>query len=481
MELRNRKWSDEEFLERRKDVLAMWPTGSEIDLDEAVEYVKSLPDNRNWVKTIASARQEGRILIEGLVGHPTVEETIEHMKFVEQAGVDLHTLIGDTYSRRSMFAQAQKALEGSVKQGRPLLNGCPIVVHGLRKSRQICESSSVPVLYVNVSGEGPRLLGEMAAASGFQIAAGALQALLKHSKNYPIDKKLLDDQYDSRLAAYYTERGAPVHVKAAAHLAGWEPHGMRIAIGILQALFIVEQGVKHISIPLGQVLHLIQDVAGIRVLRELTGEYMHRFGYHDVSLSICSYPYQGEWSRDPDRAAGISAWAAIIGIMGDPDWIVVKSIEEGVSAPTKEGAATSIKIARQLLTALGKQRLPESEELKTEVAMLRLEAKAIVDRVIELGEGDLALGQIRAVKEGVIDIPFQPYVHLADKVLTVRDRTGAVRYLEYGNVPLPREVIDYHREMVAARERDDGRKADLDMVIEGVSFLSRTGVSPQRR
>jgi methylaspartate mutase epsilon subunit len=38
MEIRNKKWDDDEFQEARREVLAMWPTGKEIDLDEAIHY-----------------------------------------------------------------------------------------------------------------------------------------------------------------------------------------------------------------------------------------------------------------------------------------------------------------------------------------------------------------------------------------------------------------------------------------------------------
>ncbi|MBI4331019.1 MAG: hypothetical protein HY673_07050 [Chloroflexi bacterium] len=478
MNLQDRKWTDEEFLAKRRKVLALWPTGSQIDLGEAIDYVKHIPDHRNWNQKIARARTEGRILIEGLVGHPTIEETVEHMRFVEEAGADLHTVIADTYSRRNMFDRAKQALERGIKEGRTLLNGVPLVVYGLKESRRLAQSSALPVLYVTGMVEEPMLLAEMAAASGFQISSGGLDSVMKASKNYPADKRLENARYNGRLAAYYTERGAPVHVKAAAHLSGWEPHGMRIAVSILQALLMAEQGVRHMSIPLAQVLSLVQDVAGMNVVRQLLPEYLERGGCWDTDLYVCSYPYQGEWSRDVDRAAAISAWAAVIGILGGPDWIIVKSVEEGQAAPTKEGSAAAIKIARQLLLALGRQRLPRSRELQLEEEMLELEVRAIVDRVIEMGEGDIAAGQVRAVKEGIIDLPFQPWVHLAGKVLTVRDGDGAVRYLEHGNVPLPAEVVDYHREKVAGREKAEGRKADLDMVIEDVNFLAKANPSP---
>ncbi len=46
LDIRNKRWSDEEFLERRKGVLSRWPTGKDIDLDEAIEYHKRLPESK---------------------------------------------------------------------------------------------------------------------------------------------------------------------------------------------------------------------------------------------------------------------------------------------------------------------------------------------------------------------------------------------------------------------------------------------------
>jgi len=43
MELNNNRWSDENFFAEREKVLSLWPTGKEIDLEEAVDYLKGLP------------------------------------------------------------------------------------------------------------------------------------------------------------------------------------------------------------------------------------------------------------------------------------------------------------------------------------------------------------------------------------------------------------------------------------------------------
>ena len=40
MELRNKKWTEEEFLEERKHVLATWKTGSDPELDLDIRSCK---------------------------------------------------------------------------------------------------------------------------------------------------------------------------------------------------------------------------------------------------------------------------------------------------------------------------------------------------------------------------------------------------------------------------------------------------------
>ena len=43
MELKNKLIAKDEFMESRSEVLAGWPTGARVDLEEAVEFHKKLP------------------------------------------------------------------------------------------------------------------------------------------------------------------------------------------------------------------------------------------------------------------------------------------------------------------------------------------------------------------------------------------------------------------------------------------------------
>jgi len=48
MDIRNKKIPEGEFMELRREVLSQWPTGKEVDLEEAVAYHKSMPECRRF-------------------------------------------------------------------------------------------------------------------------------------------------------------------------------------------------------------------------------------------------------------------------------------------------------------------------------------------------------------------------------------------------------------------------------------------------
>jgi methylaspartate mutase epsilon subunit len=104
--------------------------------------------------------------------------------------------------------------------------------------------------------------------------------------------------------------------------------------------------------------------------------------------------------------------------------------------------------------------------------MLEKEARATVDKVIELGDGDVAVGMVRGVDAGVLDTFLSPWRPLKQNVIVVRDNEGAARYLKHGAIPLPKEVVEYHREKINHREKAENMEADLKMLIRDVTRIS---------
>lgn len=110
MKLANRTWTDGELLEKRKEVLSWWPTGRDVDLQEAISYHRQLPEHKVFARKLDKCKREGIKPIQVGLGHATVEETNNHRRLVEEGGADLVWIQVDTYTRRRQFDKAQKGI-----------------------------------------------------------------------------------------------------------------------------------------------------------------------------------------------------------------------------------------------------------------------------------------------------------------------------------------------------------------------------------
>ncbi len=105
-----------------------------------------------------------------------------------------------------------------------------------------------------------------------------------------------------------------------------------------------------------------------------------------------------------------------------------------------------------------------------------MEVRALLDRILDLGDGDAAVGLQKAFDDGSMDSPFSSNTHVRGQVLGVRDRKGACRYLDYGNLPLPEEAKAFHREKIAEREKAEGKKLDYHTVVHEFWTFARAAI-----
>lgn len=68
-----------------------------------------------------------------------------------------------------------------------------------------------------------------------------------------------------------------------------------------------------------------------------------------------------------------------------------------------------------VLNLLRGQQLSTSPELEKEIEIIKAETKCILNKVYELGNGDWAIGIVKAFEQGVLDVPFAPSIYNAGK------------------------------------------------------------------
>lgn len=474
--LRQEKWDWDYFLRERRAVLDLWPTGEELKrpsaLEEAVAYHRAQP----WWKYASlrneRAQAEGRIQIVPQVGHALVEDTVHHILHSEDLAPDRWYVITDTYTRKSQYAKAQEAVERSLKDGFSYLNGYPLVAHGVAGARTINESTKAAIGSDN-NDEDARLPADIAFAGGWTWGTiKSIEQLIQHSRDYPVDQNIHNCQYIDRLVGYYTEQGIPLLRRASANLPGWDSLGFKVTVSLLEVLLSAAQGVKYIDLSLGIGMNLIQDVAAIQVLRKLAREYLDKMGCADAKVFSWTYFYLGDWPLERGQMSGQLAWNAAVSALAGCNGMIIKSPDESTTTPTAAGFREGLQICGQVARLVAGQRLDASPELSVEQEMIEREVRAVVARIMELGDGDLAKGSCEAMLSGVLDTMFSPYKYLKSRVKIVRDRNGALRYLDPGLVPLPAEVREYHRERIAERERKEGTKANVNWIIREATWAS---------
>ena len=474
MDIQNKRISDGEFEALRREVLAQWPTGKAVDLQEAVAYHKSMPQSRNFSKKLLDAKRVGRTLVQPRAGVPVIEEHIKLLQYLEKEGeADLLPSTIDSYTRQNRYEEAENGIAESIRLGRAMLNGFPAVNHGVLNCRRVVESVNVP-LQVRHGTPDARLLTEIAYAGGFtSYEGGGISYNLPYCKNIPMERTIRDWQYVDRLTGLYEEMGVSINREPYGPLTGTlVPPCISHAAAIIEALLAAEQGVKNITVGYGQCGNLVQDIAAIRTLQELTDEYLQKYGYSDVQVTTVLHQWMGGFPADEAKAFGVISTGSLIAALSKATKVIVKTPHEAVGIPTMEANAQGLRCTKQVVNMLADQNVPESM-LELEKEIIRRETRCIVDKAFELGNGDIAVGVCRAVQAGVLDVPFAPCRANAGLMLPCRDNDGAVRILNMGHLPFDKELKDFHMAKIEERAAFEKRKPSFQMVIDDVYAIGK--------
>ncbi|WP_373897485.1 methylaspartate mutase subunit E [Haloimpatiens sp. FM7315] len=475
MNIKNKKWSEDEFFSMRKEILNQWPTGKEVDLKEAVDYLKKVPEHKNFSLKLKKAKEEGITLAQPRAGVALIHEHIELLTHLQdKGGADLLPSTIDSYTRQNRYDECEVGIQESRKAGRSLLNGFPGVNHGVHGCRKVYEAVNLP-LEARHGTPDARLLSEIIHAGGWTSnEGGGISYNVPYAKNVPIDRSIRDWQYCDRLVGFYAEQGIIINREPFGPLTGTlVPPSTSNTVAIIEGLLAAEQGVKNITVGYGQCGNIVQDVAAIRALESQMEEYLKEYGYHDVYVTTVFHQWMGGFPQDEAKAFGVISTGSAAAALAGATKVIVKTPHEAIGVPTKEANAQGIRATKMTLNLLRGQRLPRSKELIDEIALIKAETKCMMDKTFELGNGDLAVGAVKAFEVGVIDIPFAPSKYNAGKMMPARDNNGAVRYLSLGNLPFTEDIKEINMRKLEERAKFEGRPVSFKMTVDDIFAVSR--------
>ncbi len=466
--------ADDAFATMRRENLARWPTGAEVDIEEAVDFHRSLPAHKNLSVVMRRADAEGRCLTQPRGGFGTLALQLELMRALDRDGLaDIVPTTTDSYTRNEQWQRAEAGIAESEKAGRSMLNGFPMVCYGPKTSRRLIDAVDKPAIVLSGTSM-PRLTGEVGFAAGFTGYLGSgLAYTTSYTKDLSIEDGIRNYQYLDRLAALYREHGIELHRRQPGFLTGTNiPPCIAIVTAVIDALLAAEQGVRDYGLELGQTLHLVQDAAAIRACRELVQEYLVKAGHRNVFTPVTSLHWMGAWPYDDSQAAALVAYGGTIAAVGGAVSVTTKSTHEAFGIPTPEANAEGLRTTRMAIYLARRIRLDDMPEFQRERELIGREVRPIVDRILEMGDGDVAIGTIRACEAGVLDIPWSPNRQIKSRILPARDADGYLRILEAGDMPFPRDVLEIHEERLRKRAERDGVPYGRDLAVASVYEIS---------
>ncbi len=450
--------ADDDFDRMRRENLARWPTGAGVVFDAAVERHLALPPHKRLAHVMREAERRGLCLTQPRGGFGTFEMHRSLMQTLDREGLaDVVPTTTDSYTRNEQWALAQRGIEESEKAGRSMLNGYPMVNYGVPRARDLVDAVDKPTIMLTGTAM-PKLTGEIGYAAGYSGYLGSgIAYTTSYTKELPIAEGIRNYQYLDRLAARYGEHGVELHRRQPGFLTGTNiPPSIAIAVAVLDCLLAAAQGVRNYGLEMGQTLNLVQDAAAVAACRALCQEYLRRRGYSDVHTPITLLHWMGAWPHDEAQCAALVVYGGTLAAIAGATSVTTKSTHEAYGIPTAQANAEGLRMTRMAIYLARQTRLDGLREFEEEKALIAREVRAIVDKTLEMGDGDAALGTVRAFQAGVLDIPWSPNRECKSRVMPARDADGYLRILDPADMPFPKEVIAIHEEKLrrrAARER----------------------------
>lgn len=393
------------------------------------------------------------------------------MKNLVKAGADFIPLTIDSHTRQNDYEKSAKVLKQELIEGRSLLNGYPLLAHGVLSTKNILKDIDRPISLRHGTPDA-RLLVEAALDSGItEIEGGGLCYCLPYSRSYPIDKALLNWQYVDKLCAELSMPDRLIHRESFGPLtATMVPPFMVLVVQILELLLAAEQGVKSFAVSYGQTGSMLQDYALAVALKRLPKSYLKKIDCEDVTVRYVYHQWMGAFPYQRYAADALITQGAIIASVAKMDKIVVKTRMEALGIPDIGSNSDAVAMSKYVMELSGDESGLLSQEILDEAEHMEQGAMTVLDKILEESSRPTWVKIAKAVNGGVIDIPFSPHINNSGNLWTVRGLSKSIRVLDPGKVPLSERFLKRENKMIGNRANRpqalDEMLADINIMLE---------------
>lgn len=382
---------------------------------------------------IQAAERAGRLVVQPRMGFADLASMRQGLEAVSHCdALAVGTITLDSYTRVGDHASARQALSNGQH-----LNGFPIVAHGADATRAMLETlrNGMPIQVRHGSAQPQDIFSVLRASGADATEGGPVSYCLPYGR-VPLDDAIRAWQQSCQIIA--APKGSPdaIHLESfgGCMLGQLCPPGLLIAISILEGMFFIEQGVFDLSLSYAQQTNQDQDIAALKVLRQLARRFLGQADWH-----IVLYTYMGVFPRTYGGAQDLLAQSVRLAFHGHAQRLIVKTTAEAHRIPTVAENIQALEFASQ---TWDQQRAASSQfdcqdSLQAEI---HNEALALIDAVLNSGP-DLGSALAAAFSKGYLDIPFCLHANNLGKSRSYIDPEGLLRWHATGAMPIkPRPV-----------------------------------------
>lgn len=377
---------------------------------------------------VAAAARRGELVVQPRMGYSDPAGMRAGLAGVRAAdAVTVGTITLDSFTRLGDHRAARAAVAAG---GR--LNGYPLVAHGPVTTRQVVAGLHGDDFPIQVRHGSPRpeaIFATLARTGLDATEGGPVSYCLPYSRD-PVDVSVAAWR---RCCEAVAAASRTVHLETfgGCLLGQLCPPGLLLAVSVLEAMFFREHGVHSVSVSYAQQAHLGQDIAAVRALRRLATEHLAGARWH-----LVVYTYMGVYPRTAAGALRLVRRSVLLAALGGAERLIVKTAAEAHGIPTIADNITALEHAAGVHRGLGDlARLVPDAADPDETEEIYREAAAIVGAVRDLAP-DLGTALARAVRAGIVDVPFCLHPDNANRSRAELTGAGRLRWVDPGSMPV---------------------------------------------
>ena len=464
------KWSIGRLLDDRRIVLQEWHTGKNLlSVNNKWKPAGKLSlDNLLWKNKCL----KGNTLLQPRTGVANLEDQILLLRYLERHGSDISSVQLDAASRSKKYGKASLGREMSKSRRNSVLNGFPLPVYEIDELTKMVNAVNTPF---QLRGGGPdhKFTYELALGSGVSgLEGGFICYLMPYDKLTDPVESMKNWQYIDRLCAFYEEiEGITINREYFGVLTATliEP-SLAIVVNIIQAILSAQQGVKSISVGYSEQGNRSQDIAAVKVMDEMANHFLQKFGYKACRVTSVFHQFMAAFPSDTTKAESLIFNSAITANLAGATKTMIKTPVEAFKIPGRYDNARAIKLCSKALKVSHSCKV-DSVLVDKEISMLKLQVQQLMEAITELGNGSVGLGSLKAIEEGIIDIPWSPNIYNKNQLISVRDIDGAIRFYNFANLPFSQEIKDFHHSKVYLRQTLERDSSIFSLIEKDLSRI----------